>query len=253
MIYLGEKKVGSIYLGDKKLSKIYLGEKLVWEGYPEGHIIGTSMYQGTSFSANSFKERGKTYATDLRCNADANKKIDFDVSQYEVGYSQFFYGMTYIVSIDSFKVVEYTPNISCEIYDCRDLERANINEFRIVATHMNGQIDNMLKTISIQSFLCECPNLKYIKAGGFEWDKVSRIEDAFRDLPALIELDLSGADFDGVDIDQNCFAYDFGTVGTVVKVIGCSATTQNKILNTLKTNHNGQRWVLKDGVITRTM
>lgn len=31
MIYLGEKKVGSIYLGDKKLSKIYLGEKLVWE------------------------------------------------------------------------------------------------------------------------------------------------------------------------------------------------------------------------------
>ena len=40
MIYLGEKKVGTMYLGDKKLSKIYLGEKLVWEGYPEGHIIG---------------------------------------------------------------------------------------------------------------------------------------------------------------------------------------------------------------------
>ena len=26
MIYLGEKKVGSIYLGEKKLSKIYFGE-----------------------------------------------------------------------------------------------------------------------------------------------------------------------------------------------------------------------------------
>lgn len=252
MIYLGEKKVGTMYLGDKKLSKIYLGEKLVWEGYPEGHIIGTSMYPGTSFSAKSFKERGKSYATDLRCNADANKKIDFDVSQYEVGSSQFFYGMTYIVSIDSFKVVEYIPHISCEIYGCRDLERANINGFRIVAAYYNGLIDNESKTISIQSFLCECPNLKYIQAGGFEWDKVSSIKDTFRNLPAIIELDLSGADFDGVDIEKNCFTYNFGTVGTVVKVIGCSATTQNKILNALNTNNSGQTWVLNDGVITRT-
>lgn len=252
MIYLGEKKVGTMYLGDKKLSKIYLGEKLVWEGYPEGHIIGTSMYPGTSFSAKSFNERGKSYATNLRCNADANKKIDFDVSQYEVGSSQFFYGMTYIVSIDSFKVVEYTDMIYREICECRNLERANINGFRIVVTYHNGVIDNESKTFPIWFFFYGCPNLKYIKAGGFEWDKVSSIKDSFRNLPAIIELDLSGADFDGVDIEKNCFTYNFGTVGTVVKVIGCSATTQNKILNALNTNNSGQTWVLKDGVITRT-
>ena len=252
MIYLGDKKAGSVYLGDKKLSKIYLGEKLVWEGYPEGHIIGTAMYPGTSFSASSFYERGKTYATDLSCNADDNKKIDFDVSQYEVGSSRFFCGMTNIVSIDSFKVVEYTSSIFCEIYGCRDLERANINGFRIVVTYQNGVINNESKTIHIQFLFFDCPNLKYIKAGGFEWDKVSSIKGTFRNLPAIIELDLSGADFDNIDIDTSCFSYNFGTVGTVVKVIGCSSTTQNKILNALNTNNSGQTWVLKDGVITRT-
>lgn len=224
---------------------IYLGEKKVG-------IIGTSMYPGTSFSATSFNERGKTYATDLRCNADHNKKIDFDVSQYEVGSSQFFYDMTNIVSIDSFKVVEYTDMIYREICECRDLERANINGFRIVVTYYNGVIDNESKTFPIWFFFYGCPNLKYIKAGGFEWDKVSSIKDTFRNLPAIIELDLSGTDFDGVDIEKNCFTYNFGTVGTVVKVIGCSATTQNKILNALNTNNRGQTWVLKDGVITRT-
>lgn len=39
MIYLGDKKIGKVYLGDKKLSRIYLGDKLIWDGYPEGHII----------------------------------------------------------------------------------------------------------------------------------------------------------------------------------------------------------------------
>ena len=40
MIYLGDKKIDTVYLGDKKLSKIYLGDKLVWEGCPEGYVIG---------------------------------------------------------------------------------------------------------------------------------------------------------------------------------------------------------------------
>ena len=44
MIYLGEKKVGTMYLGDKKLSKIYLGDKLVWEGCPEGYVVGELVY-----------------------------------------------------------------------------------------------------------------------------------------------------------------------------------------------------------------
>lgn len=52
MIYLGDKKVGSIYLGDKKLSKIYLGDKLVWEGYPSGHIIGTIANSSTLDTSN---------------------------------------------------------------------------------------------------------------------------------------------------------------------------------------------------------
>lgn len=54
MIYLGEKKVGTMYLGDKKLSKIYLGEKLVWEGYPEGHIIGTATEAGIDIYTSRF-------------------------------------------------------------------------------------------------------------------------------------------------------------------------------------------------------
>lgn len=52
MIYLGDKKTGSIYLRDKKLSKIYLGNKLVWEGYPIGHIIGTIANSSTLDTSN---------------------------------------------------------------------------------------------------------------------------------------------------------------------------------------------------------
>ena len=48
MIYLEDKKAGSIYLGDKKLSKIYLGDKLVWEGCPEGYVVGELVHAGCS-------------------------------------------------------------------------------------------------------------------------------------------------------------------------------------------------------------
>ena len=95
-----------------------------------------------------------------------------------------------------------------------------------------------------------CDNLEKIIANRFDWSKVSRLASCFYDLPQLKELDLSGTNFNSVSI-----LYSFikiGSVGTVIKVTGCSETTQNKILNALNTNNSGQTWVLKDGVITRT-
>ena len=252
MIYLGEKKVGSIYLGDQKLSKIYLGEKLVWEGYPEGHIIGTATEAGIDIQTSSFCTRGSYEKLVLSCTTDTNKRFDLDTSAYDVGtYSVFFNGNYDIVTIDSFKVRFYTSSIIREIYGCNSLLRADVNGIKLLYTYYSGEVDGGRK-IEMQSFLCGCYNLKYIKAGGLEWGKVERIILTFRNLPSLAELDLSGADFDNITIDRTCFSYNFGTVGTVVKVIGCSATTQNKILNALNTNNSGQTWVLNDGVITRT-
>lgn len=252
MIYLGEKKVGSIYLGDKKLSKIYLGEKLVWEGYPGGHIIGTATEAGIDIYTSRFYPRGSSEEVLLSCTTDTNKRFDLDTCAYDVGYSTFFQGNDDIVTIDSFKVRFYTSSIEREISDCNSLLRADVNGIKFLYTYItNPSIIDGDKKIEMQSFLYGCDNLKYIKAGGLEWGKVESIKLTFRNLPSLAELDLSGADFDNITIDRTCFAY-IGTVGTVVKVIGCSATTQNKILNALNTNNRGQTWVLKDGVITRT-
>ena len=95
-----------------------------------------------------------------------------------------------------------------------------------------------------------CDNLERIIANRFDWSKVSRLTCCFYNLPQLKELDLSGTNFNSVAILSSF--KNIGSVGTVVKVIGCSATTQNKILNALNTNNSGQTWVLNDGVITRT-
>lgn len=85
-----------------------------------------------------------------------------------------------------------------------------------------------------------------------EWSKVKELYASFCNLPSLIELDLSGANFDNISSINSSVFKAIGKVGTIVKVSGCSETTQNKILNALNTNNSGQTWVLKDGVITRT-
>lgn len=251
MIYLGEKKVGSIYLGGKKLSKIYLGEKLVWEGYPEGHIIGTATEAGIDIQAGNFKVLGLQKEVSLSCTTDTNKRFDLDTSAYKVGYAPYFISSDDIVTIDSFKVTFYTSGFERVLIGCESLLRADVNGIRLVFAYNTGFVDGNKKIYMFDS-LNGSDNLKFIKAGGLEWGKVESMELTFRNLPSLAELDLSGADFDNITIDRTCFSYNFGTVGTVVKVIGCSATTQNKILNALNTNNSGQTWVLNDGVITRT-
>lgn len=247
MIYLGEKKVGSIYLGDKKLKKIYLGEKLVWEGYPEGHIIGKATVANNYLQAHEFYD-AKGHAQTLSCTSDANKKYDLDLTPFGgYGYaSEIFYYDSQWATIDSFKVTMYTPSMSYEVYHCDNLTKINLNGIKFVSSAATGKF----RDISISVLYCS--KLEYIYAGGMEWSKVKELSTSFCNLPSLIELDLSGANFDNISsIDSSVFEA-IGKVGTIVKVLGCSETTQNKILYILNTNNSGQTWELKDGIITRT-
>lgn len=237
MIYLGDKKAGTVYLGDKKLSKIYLGEKLVWEGYPEGHIIGTATKAGATVQA-------KDYYTDngdvnLSCIADTNKRFDFPVPYIVQPGSRLFYWNYNVATIDSFKAT-FRDWSSSELYSCENLKKVKLNGIKF---------DNSGFSMSI--WLNSCNELQYIDARGVEWSKIGNIDNTFRSLPSLAELDLSGANFNNATFNSDNFL-DIGTVGTVVKVIGCSATTQNKILNALTTNNSSQTWELKNGIITRT-
>lgn len=244
MIYLGEKKVGSIYLGGKKLSKIYLGEKLVWEGYPEGHIIGTATEAGIRINISSYYTAGYV-KEDPIFYSDSKKRFDMDFTAKGIGLNTmlFRYGGE-VYSIDSFKVTISSYKIEWEIFYCPNLTRVNINGMKV-------QSSNVQKTFNTYAFIEGCDNLKYIKAGGVNWEQAESIGSTFSYLPSLLELDLSGANFNNTKINGTSFL-EIGTVGTVVKVIGCSATTQNKILNALNTNNSRQTWVLNDGVITRT-
>lgn len=243
MIYLGEKKVGSIYLGDKKFSKIYLGEKLVWEGYPEGHIIGTATEAGIYFDAFRYYTAGNV-KEGLRFYCDSKKRFDRDFTAKGIGPDTELFRTDKVYSIDSFKVTISSYAVKYEIFNCSNLTRVNINGMKV-------QSNNVRKTFDTYTFIDACDNLKYIKAGGVNWEQAESIGMTFSNLPFLLELDLSGANFNNATIESNSF-WNIGTVGTVVKVIGCSSTTQNKILNALNTNNSGQTWVLKDGVITRT-
>ena len=247
MIYLGEKKVGSIYLGGKKLSKIYLGEKLVWEGYPEGHIIGKATLANNYLEAHEFCD-AKGNAQTLSCTSDANKKYDLDLTPFG-GYgfaSKIFYYDSQWATIDSFKVTMYVSSMNYEVYHCDSLTKINLNGIKFAPR--NTAENNSEIYLSV----IDCSKLEYIYAGGMEWSKVKGLYASFCNLPSLIELDLSGANFDNISSINSSVFEAIGKVGTIVKVSGCSETTQNKILNALNSNNRGQTWVLKDGVITRT-
>lgn len=236
MIYLGDKKAESIYLGDKKLSKIYLGERLVWEGYPEGHIIGTATNPGDTVTAYRYYTNSTT--VNLSCIADNNKRFDLPVPTLIDDGSRFFYWNSYVATVDSFKAL-FESWSSYELYCCSELKKVNLNGIKFTNSGF-----------SMSTWLNSCKKLQYIDAKGVEWSKIESIDNSFCSLPSLVELDLSGANLSQAGI-SNCFS-EIGSVGTIVKVIGCSAKTQNKIRNALNAN-NGQTWVLKDGVITRTV
>lgn len=246
MIYLGDKKAGSICLGDKKLSKIYLGDKLVWEGYKKGHIVGTGE-AGTVFSTTVFGSDGKRH--DIVTHIDNNGKFDIDLSfVFGPRYSAIFCNNAHVYTVDSFSVtIAGNPSdskLDGLFYNCNHLISANISRIKVT-----NPID--LSAIFYRS------SVQYIYTKGFPWDKITTIEYCFKELPNLKELDLSGANFDNVEISirpyfgSYCFK-DIGSVGTIIKVIGCSETTQNKILSTLNDCNTSQTWELKNGIITRT-
>lgn len=246
MIYLEDKKAGSIYLGDKKLSKIYLGDKLVWEGYKKGHIVGTGK-AGTDFSTTAFGLDGKRH--DIVTHIDNNGKFDIDLSfVFDPRYANIFRSNAYIYTVDSFSVTITSKSsgsqLDASFYNCSNLISANIS--RIKVTNAIG-----LSSIFYRS------SVQYIYTKGFPWDKITTIENCFKDLPDLKELDLSGANFDNTEISIRSFVgsycfKDIGSVGTIIKVIGCSETTQNKILSTLNNYNSSQKWELENGIITRT-
>ena len=250
MIYLGEKKAGTVYLGDKKLSKIYLGEKLVWEGYPEGHIIGTYLGMG---SAGSFPVNDRSGTRrDVFFDSKGSIKADLDLTQNGLGGqvstdSNLFNEDTSFATVISMKITLVQPNDYTKLYklfyNCK-ATYVDVNSVKIIlsAKAVNSRI-------SANYFFYGCDDLKTIKAGYFPWGKINSLSNCFSHLSELELLDLSGADFSNVNF-YSSFRY-LGMVGTIVKVIGCSETTQNKILNALNGNY-GEMWVLKDGVITKT-
>ena len=248
MIYLEDKKAGSIYLGDKKLSKIYLGDKLVWEGYKKGHIVGKATVTNNDLQAHSFYDADGVSQT-LSCTTDANKKYDLDLTPFG-GYgdqSKIFYWDSQWATIDSFKVTMYVSYVNLEVYHCNSLTKINLNGIKFVPTNTGRT------KVDIYSSFRDCSKLEYIYAGGMEWDKVNELSSSFCNLPSLIELDLSGANFDNISSINSSVFEAIGKVGTIVKVLGCSENTQNRIFNALKVagNSNNQTWELKNGIITR--
>lgn len=254
MIYLGNKKIGKVYLGDKKLSRIYLGDKLIWDGYPEGHIIGTTDFindtaihlADTTGDYTIKKLDGTTY--DLTTVTSEKRPFDFDLSKGVAGDSNFFYDRSNITSVKSFKITIHSDNSSTTsntiaslfIY-CPDITYVNINGIKISGANMDAY-----------NICTSCSSLETVEAGRFPWNQINSLYSGFYGLPKLKVLNLSGANFDSVDI--NIWDYNFtnlGSIGTIVKVVGCSETTQNKILTKLNSTNN-QTWELKDGIITRT-
>lgn len=253
MIYLGEKKVGSIYLGDKKLSKIYLGEKLVWEGCPEGYVVGELVRAGAATCVKipvKYDSTGTITDMSVYLSSPSNStkfKANFIVDDYKILCSTpvIFNGYRDIKKISDCNLTLYenpaSKGFNYFIANCENLIYVNLNSCKIVPSETAMDFNSCFK---------RCDNLEKIIANRFDWSKVSSLASCFYDLPQLKELDLSGTNFNSVDI-----LYSFikiGSVGTVIKVTGCSETTQNKILNALNTNNSRQTWVLKDGVITRT-
>ena len=256
MIYLGDKKIGKVYLGDKKLSRIYLGDKLIWDGYPEGHIIGTTDFindtaihlADTTGDYTIKKLDGTTY--DLTTVSSEKRPFDFDLSEGVASNSSFFCNKRNITSVKSFKITIHSNssdsdinNIRILFFMCPDLTYVNINGIKISGV-------NITTAYSICNM---CDSLEIIEAGRFPWNKINSVGSCFSSLPKLKVLNLSGANFDNVGIIYSF--YNIGSIGTIVKVVGCSETTQNKILTALNStlgSDDNWTWELKDGIITRT-
>ena len=253
MIYLEDKKAGSIYLGDKKLSKIYLGDKLVWEGCPEGYVVGELVYAGCSTYVKipvKYNSTGIISNTSINLLSPSNStkfKENFIVDDYKILCSTpvIFNGNIDIKKISDCNLTLYenpaSTGFNYFIANCKNLIYVNLNSCKIVPSETAMNLNGCFRY---------CDNLEKIIANRFDWSKVSRLAACFYDLPQLKELDLSGTNFNSVLI-----VYSFkniGSVGTVIKVTGCSETTQNKILDALTTNNSSQTWELKNGIITRT-
>ena len=119
--------------------------------------------------------------------------------------------------------------------------------------NVNGVKLNYANSVSLVNSFSECSKLEELKAGNFPWDKFTKFENVFYQLPNLLLLDLSGANFDHInliDSDNNFRGFQSGT-----KIImnGCSSTTIIKIFTTVR-NHNAhtEKWKLINSVLTRT-
>lgn len=258
MIYLGDKKVGSLYLGDKKLSKIYLGEELVWEGYPEGHIIGTATEANHEETTNVANE-SKT-SKEFLMKSDADKKFDFDFTGPDYnGRLSFvpllFQSSEFFATVTSMNVTFVQPNSYTSLlglfWNMDHITYADINRVKLVL--YSGY---ELKTVGSKEMFNNCPGLETIKAGHFPWGKIGLLYECFRDLPNLKLLDLSGADLSHISSGnfQESF-YNIGVVGAVVKLTGCNDATKSAVLKVLKKNDGinfGHTWELSGETITRT-
>ena len=278
MIYLGDKKAESIYLGDKKLGKIYLGDKLVWEGYPIGHIIGTiansstldtSNFQNNNLMVTELSEDKYDESLDsITCTLLKDSKGNYKT---EVG------SLNYFFDADLSSKSDIISGIILDNMNPNRIAIENIYSMKITLTctksadRLNGFItsDSELKSINVngvkldfsntsdsmkltQSF-SECSNLQEIKAGKFPWEKFTELQRVFYNLSNLHKLDLSGANFDNIDLLSD---YDnFRTLPTGVDIIlkGCSLTTINKI-RTACVNHSSltETWKLENDILTKT-
>lgn len=251
MIYLEDKKAGSIYLGDKKLSKIYLGDKLVWEGCPEGYVVGELIKAGdvTYVKVPVKYDSGaiSNLSVELRAPSNSTKfKANFITDTYKILYTTLWLtNVRDLKRINECNLTLYedstTTGFSYFVANCKNLIYVNLNSCKIVPLET---------AMNFSSCFRNCSNLEKIIVNRFDWSKVSKLSTCFYDLPQLKELNLSGANFNSVLITYSF--KNIGSVGTIIKVIGCSETTQNKILNALTTNNSDQTWELKDGIITRT-
>lgn len=258
MIYLGEKKVGTMYLGGKKLSKIYLGEKLVWEGYPEGHIIGTGFWANKEETTHIIN--GRNIRNEFLMKSDADKKFDFDFTGPDYnGRLDFqpllFQSTDFFATVTSMNVTLVQPNsytnVSGLFWASDHITYADINRAKIVL--YSG---NELGTVGDNYMFNDCPRLETIKAGNFPWGKIGLLHECFRDIPNLQLLDLSGADLSHIPSDGFEYCFDnIGVVGAVVKLTGCNYATKSAVLNALKENDGinyDHTWTLSGDTITRT-